>query len=47
VSPSGANADSAGLGCNTGIADIDIVIARGEIGTGAIAYCDVVVPIVV
>ena len=30
------------LASNTCVADIDIVIARGEIATGGIAQCDVV-----
>src|SRR5947209_1036346 len=41
VSPFGANADAPGLASYTSIADIDIVIARGEIHTGINAQGDV------
>src|SRR5215216_3852345 len=37
-----ADADRASLGSNTNVADIDIVIARGERGTGIKAQPDVV-----
>ena len=38
-----ANADGVGLGRNTSVADIDIVIARGEVDSGVNAKGDVVV----
>src|SRR6516162_614396 len=36
-----ADADCVGLAGNSWVADIDIVIARGEISTGSPAQCDV------
>ena len=39
-----ADPDGVGLGRNTLIADVDIVIARGEVLTGVNAYGDVVAP---
>jgi hypothetical protein len=36
-----ADADSVGLVSNTLVANIDIVIARGEVQTSFKAYCDI------
>src|SRR4029453_12452319 len=41
VGPLRADADGAGLGSNTLVPYIDIVVARGEIGTGETAQRDV------
>ena len=40
--PARADANGVGLASNTTIADVDIVIARGEIVAGCNAQCDVV-----
>jgi hypothetical protein len=42
-----ADSDRIGFGANTCVADIDVVIARGEIDAGVKAYCDVVIAVVV
>src|SRR5262249_50742539 len=39
----GADADGVGLGSNTLVSYIDIIVASGQIATGEIAQCDVLV----